>query len=322
MRILSGIQPSGRLHIGNYLGMIKPMVASQSRGELFCFIANLHSLTTVGNGATLAANIDEAMIDMLALGMNPEKSIFWVQSDVPEVCELAWYLSCVTGMGLLERCHSFKDKIARGIAPSTGLFFYPVLMAADILAFNSDRVPVGKDQKQHVEVTRDIASRFNTQYGEIFTMPEPEIAETVATVPGIDGQKMSKSYGNAIDIFTPEKELKKRVMSIVTDSKGVDEPKDPDTNNVFNLYKLFASEADTLALADRFRAGGMGYGDAKKALLGVLLEHFADARILREKILADTAYVSDVRKKGADKAREAATVVLDKVRSAMGVVKR
>ena len=319
MRILSGIQPSGRLHIGNYFGMIKPMVESQSRGELFCFIANMHSLTTVFDRAKLSQFIDDALIDMLALGISPETSTFWVQSDVPEVAELAWYLSPITPMGLLERAHSYKDKVARDIPASAGLFTYPILMAADILLYNSNKVPVGRDQKQHVEITRDIAVKFNNIYGEIFVLPEPEIRESVAVVPGTDGQKMSKSYDNAIDIFAPEKDIKKRIMSIVTDSLGVDDKKDPETNTVYKLYKLFATEVQAAELAERFRAGGMGYGEAKKALLGIVLEHFATARSEREKISADRAYVSDIRKKGALKARAVATDVMDNVRKAVGV---
>ncbi|HEX7510394.1 MAG TPA: tryptophan--tRNA ligase, partial [Chitinivibrionales bacterium] len=217
MRILSGIQPSGTLHIGNYFGMIQPMVASQSKGELFCFCANMHSLTSLTDGAKLLSYTTDAILDMLALGIDPDRSVFWVQSDVAEVAELTWYLNNVTPVGLLERCHSYKDKVAKGIAPYNGLFSYPVLMAADILLYQSNVVPVGKDQKQHVEVTRDIAIKFNAQYGEIFTIPQPQISESVAVIPGIDGQKMSKSYGNTLDIFAPEKELRKKVMSIVTD---------------------------------------------------------------------------------------------------------
>lgn len=319
MRILSGIQPSGRLHVGNYLGMIRPMVESQEKGELFCFIANMHSLTSVTDKELLRSNTNEAIVDLLALGIDPERSVLWVQSDVPEVAELTWYLNCVTPMGLLQRCHSYKDKVAKGIAASSGLFTYPVLMAADILMYDSNVVPVGKDQKQHVEVTRDIAIKFNMQYGDTFVLPEPQIRDDIAVIPGVDGQKMSKSYDNTIEMFLPQKKLRKKVMSIVTDSTPVEEPKDPDTNNVYAIYKLFATAEQTQAMADNYRKGGYGYGDAKKALLEVLLDHFADARKKREELEADQGFIDEIRKKGADKAREVATGVLDRVRKAIGM---
>jgi tryptophanyl-tRNA synthetase len=319
MRILSGIQPSGRLHIGNYLGMIRPMVESQEKGELFCFIANMHSLTSVTDPEVLRGNTNEAIIDLLALGIDPDRSVLWVQSDVPEVAELTWYLNCVTPMGLLQRCHSYKDKVAKGIAASSGLFTYPVLMAADILMYDSNVVPVGKDQKQHVEVTRDIAIKFNMQYGDTFVLPEPQIRDDIAVIPGVDGQKMSKSYDNTIEMFLSQKKLRKRVMSIVTDSTPVEEPKDPDTNNVYAIYKLFATQERTQAMADNYRKGGYGYGDAKKALLEVLLDHFGDARQKREQLVADQGYIEEIRKKGADKAREVAAGVLDRVRKAIGM---
>jgi len=320
MRILSGIQPSGTLHVGNFLGMIQPMVISQSRGELLCFIANMHSLTSVFDPKKMIDYTNNAIIDMLALGIDPKKSVFWVQSDVPEVAELTWYLNNVTPVGLLERCHSYKDKLAKGFSPSNGLFSYPVLMAADILLYQSNVVPVGKDQKQHVEVTRDIAIKFNATYGEAFTIPEPEIQESVAVIPGVDGQKMSKSYGNTIDIFCTEKELKKKVMSIVTDPSPVEAPKNPDTNTIYGIYKLFASDAQAQDMAAKFRAGGYGYGDAKKELLSVLWEYFSPYRTEREKIAADKTYIAGIRKLGADKARTIATVTLDKVRSLVGVI--
>jgi len=320
MRILSGIQPSGTLHVGNFLGMIQPMVISQSRGELLCFIANMHSLTSVFDPKKMIDYTNNAIIDMLALGIDPKKSVFWVQSDVPEVAELTWYLNNVTPVGLLERCHSYKDKLAKGFSPSNGLFSYPVLMAADILLYQSNVVPVGKDQKQHVEVTRDIAIKFNATYGEVFTIPEPEIQESVAVIPGVDGQKMSKSYGNTIDIFCTEKELKKKVMSIITDPSPVEAPKNPDTNTIYGIYKLFASDAQAQDMAAKFRAGGYGYGDAKKELLSVLWEYFSSYRAEREKIAADKTYIAGIRKLGADKARSIATVTLDKVRSLVGVI--
>ncbi len=244
MRILSGIQPSGTLHIGNYFGMMRSMIRYQKEHTLFCFIVNYHALTTVAEGPRLAADTLGAAADFLALGLDPEKSFFWVQGDVPEVTELTWILSNVTPMGLLERAHSYKDKIAKGIAPNHGLFAYPVLMAADILLYQADRVPVGKDQKQHLEMTRDIAIRFNYLYGDTFVVPEAEIDDDLAVIPGIDGQKMSKSYGNTIDIFEDEAELKKKVMSVVTDSRGVQEIKDPDTDNLFALISLFMTSEE------------------------------------------------------------------------------
>lgn len=320
MRILSGIQPSGKLHIGNYLGMIKSMVAYQEKGELFCFIANMHSLTTIFNGDEMRENIREALIDLLALGIDPERSILWVQSDITEVAELTWYLGTVTPMGLLQRCHSYKDKVARNIPASSGLFTYPVLMAADILLYDSNLVPVGQDQKQHVEVTRDIAIKFNTAYGDVLTIPEAEIQDDIAVIPGIDGQKMSKSYDNTIEIFAPEKELRQKIMSIVTDSTPVEEPKDPDTNNVYLLYKLFASREDSDAMAEKFRRGGYGYGEAKKALFSLLMDYFSSYRKKRQEIISDLSYVDDVRKKGAEKARDIASGLIGKVRKAIGMI--
>jgi tryptophanyl-tRNA synthetase len=319
MRILSGIKPSGSLHIGNYLGMIRPMVASQSRGELFCFIANMHSLTTLFDGREMAEYTREAILDLLALGIDPDRSIFWVQSDVPEVAELTWYLNNVTGMGLLERCHAYKDAVARNIPASNGLFSYPVLMAADILLYQSDRVPVGRDQKQHVEVARDIALRFNNTYGEAFTLPEPEIVDELAVIVGVDGQKMSKSYGNTIEIFETEKELKKKVMSIVTDPTPVEAPKDLDKSSIYALYRLFAKDEDVKGMAERFRAGGYGYGDAKKELFRVLWEHFAPYRAKRDALVNDPGLVDTIRKKGAAKARAIALKTLGRVRELVGV---
>nr|MCU0609754.1 tryptophan--tRNA ligase [Chitinispirillaceae bacterium] len=255
MRILSGIKPSGTIHIGNYLGMIRPMVESQKRGELFCFVANLHSLTTLFDGPAMAANTREVILDLLALGIDPEQSTFWVQSDVPEVTELSWYLSNLTAMGLLERCHAYKDAVAKNIPANTGLFSYPVLMAADILLYQSNVVPVGRDQKQHVEVTRDIALRFNSTYGDVFTIPEPEISEALAVIPGIDGQKMSKSYNNTIEIFGAEKTIRKKIMSIITDATPVEAPKDPDKNTIYKIYNLFASPEKSAEMCSNFHNG-------------------------------------------------------------------
>jgi tryptophanyl-tRNA synthetase len=321
MRILSGIQPSGTLHIGNFLGMIQPMVQSQEENELFCFLANLHSLTSVFDPKQLQVYTNEAIIDLLALGIDPEKSVFWVQSDVPEVTELTWYLNNVTPKGLLERCHSYKDKIAKGLPASNGLFSYPVLMAADILLYQTNVVPVGKDQKQHVEVARDIAIKFNQTYGTVFTVPEPRIREEVAVIPGIDGQKMSKSYGNTIDIFAPENQLKKRIMSIVTDPTPLEQPKDPDKSVVFAVYKLFAGREKTSEMEQRLRNGGYGYGDAKKELFSVLWEYFLPFRKKREQLAANLGYVDEVRKTGASKARAAGTPTLDAVRKLVGTAR-
>lgn len=318
-RVLSGIQPSGSLHIGNYFGMMKPMIEMQDKHELFCFIVNYHAMTSLQNGKELKENTLAAAMDFLALGLDPEKCFFWVQSDVPEVTELTWILSCHTSLGLLERSHSYKDKIARGLVPNTGLYIYPVLMAADILLFNADIVPVGKDQKQHLEITRDIAERFNHTYGEIFVLPEPQISDDIAVIPGIDGQKMSKSYGNSIEIFEDEKSLKKKVMKIVTDSTPVEDPKDPAQCSVFSLYRLFASAAETENMKERYLKGGTGYGQMKKELLEILIEYFRPYRERRKVFENDPAEVCRILQKGADKTREAASVTLKKVREAVGL---
>jgi tryptophanyl-tRNA synthetase len=320
MRILSGIQPSGKLHIGNYFGMMKPAIELQRQGEAFLFIANYHALTTVKDPDALRADTLDVALDFLACGLDPEKTVFFRQSDVPEVTELTWILSTVTPMGLLERCHSYKDKIAKGIAPSHALFAYPVLMAADILAYQSNLVPVGRDQKQHVEVTRDIAIKFNQQVGAaVFTIPEPRIGEDVAVVPGIDGQKMSKSYDNHIELFGDEKAVRKRVMRIVTDSTPMEDPKDPEACKVFALYRLFASEEDVARMADRYRAGQYGYGDAKKALFEKMKETLAPFRERREALAADLDSVEDVLRHGAARARTEARKTLAAARRAVGL---
>jgi tryptophanyl-tRNA synthetase len=321
MRILSGIKPSGALHIGNYFAMIKPMVESQERGELFCFVANLHSQTSVFEGKRLWDNTHEALIDLLALGIDPDRSTLWVQSDVPEVCELTWYLNNVTPVGLLQRCHAYKDAVSKGLAANAGLLNYPVLMAADILLYQSDIVPVGQDQKQHVEVTRDLAIKFNQTYGEAFALPEPEIQQAVAAVPGVDGQKMSKSYDNTLEIFLAQKPLRKKVMGIVTDSIPVEEPKDPETNTVYQLYRLFADERQVGEMAGRMRAGGYGYGDAKKALFEAVWECFQPFRQKREELAADPGLVADIRHAGAGKARAVATKTLARVRELVGTTR-
>ena len=319
MRILSGIQPSGKLHIGNYFGMMKPALELQQQGEAFLFIADYHALTSVRDADALRQMTTDVALDFLAAGLDPDKTAFYRQSDVPEVQELAWLLSVITPMGLLERCHSYKDKTAKGIAATHGLFAYPVLMAADILSVQSTVVPVGRDQKQHVEVTRDLAVKFNNMYGDVFTIPEPSIRESVAVVPGIDGQKMSKSYDNTLEIFGSGKPLKKRVMKIVTDSKELEDPKDPDTCNVFALYKLFASEEEQADLAERYRAGNFGYGTAKKELLAKINEHFGPMREKRAELENNMDYVNEVLAKGAEKARAETRRTLQAARRAVGL---
>lgn len=319
MRVLSGIQPSGSLHLGNYFGMMKKMIQNQDSSDLFVFIANMHALTTVSDRKQLAVGTVDAAINFLALGLDPDKTVFWVQSDVPEVCELTWYLSNFTPVGLLERSHSYKDKIAKGIAPNSGLFFYPILMAADILLYQADRVPVGKDQKQHLEITRDIAIKFNNAHGDVFTVPDADIDDNVATVPGVDGQKMSKSYGNAIELFIEKNVLKKRVMSIVTDSTPVDAPKDPNACNVFALLKLFATQEEIADMAGRYREGGVGYGEVKKELLERIWEYFKPYRERHEELSADRERVQKILAEGAEKARYHALKTLRKIRKKVGI---
>ena len=319
MRILSGIQPSGKLHLGNYFGMMKPALELQKEGTAFPFIANYHALTTVSDPELLRKATIDVALDFLACGLDTTKTIFFKQSDVPEVTELTWLLSIVTPMGLLERCHSYKDKIAKGMAPSHGLFAYPVLMAADILAYQSNIVPVGRDQKQHVEVTRDIAIKFNNEFGQVFTIPEPSIRETVAVVPGVDGQKMSKSYNNHLEIFGDEKETRAKIMRIVTDSKPLEAPKDPEKCNVFCLYKLFATDPQRLEMENRYRNGGFGYGDAKKALFEIMWSYFEQFRVKRKELVNNLDYVEEVLRIGGEKAGAEAAKTLNATRRAMGV---
>ena len=319
MRILSGIQPSGLLHIGNYFGMMRPAIALQAQGETFYFIANYHALTSVRDPQALRENSRRVAVDFLACGLDPERGALFLQTDVPQVTELAWVLSTVAPMGLLERAHSYKDKLARGMTASVGLFSYPVLMAADILIYDSDVVPVGKDQKQHIEITRDLAVKINELYGEVFKLPEPRIHAATETVPGLDGQKMSKSYGNTIDIFGDEKETRKRVMSIVTDSTPVEAPKDPSQSVIVQLYSLFASEGELTEMRDRYKKGGTGYGDFKKQLFEKLWTYFAPMRKRREEILADPSYIDQVLARGAERANAAADKVMKRVRSAVGL---
>lgn len=320
MRILSGIQPSGTLHLGNYFGMMKPSLELQTQGEAYYFIANYHSMTSLFEAEKRRANSLNVALDFLACGLDPERTVLFKQSDVPEVTELAWILTTVTPMGLLERCHSYKDKLARGISPNHGLFAYPVLMAADILLYDSNVVPVGRDQKQHVEVTRDIAIKFNMQYGETFVVPEPRIRDEVAVVPGLDGQKMSKSYGNAVDIFGDEKIIRKRIMGITMDSRSPSEPKpDADKNLAIQLMKLVAPPEVSRDYEDRLRTGGLGYGDLKKALFENYWNFFAPARAKRAELVANMDYVHKVLSDGAAKARTVAQKVLKRAKVASGL---
>src|ERR1043166_5615585 len=319
MRILSGIQPSGVLHIGNYFGMMRPAIALQSEGEAFYFIADYHALTSLRDPAALRENSRRVALDFLACGLEPERAVFFRQSDVPQVNELSWILSTVAPMGLLERAHSYKDKLARGMSPTVGLFSYPVLMAADILIYDSDLVPVGKDQKQHIEITRDLAGKINETYGEVFKLPEPRIQPETQVVPGLDGQKMSKSYGNNIDIFGDEKETRKRVMSIVTDSTPVEAPKDPERSTIVQLYSLFATKDQVANMKERLVKGGSGYGEFKKQLFEKLWEYFAPMRKRREEIQRDKNYIDNVLAKGAKRANEIADQVMTRVRKAVGL---
>lgn len=319
MRILSGIQPSGTPHLGNYFGMMRQCVEMQGRGESFLFIADYHALTTLPDPAALRSNTMGVALDFIALGLDVEKTVFFRQSDVPQVTELMWILNPYTTVGLLERAHSYKDKIAHGFVPNNGLFSYPVLMAADILLYQSNLVPVGKDQKQHLEITRDIAIRFNNQHGNVFTIPEEYIPESVAVVPGTDGQKMSKSYNNTIPIFAPEKAFKKAVMNIVTDSTPMEDPKDPEHCNVVALYSLVATPAELEEMKARYRAGNYGYGHAKLALFERLWEFFAPMRTRRAELEKNLDYVRGVLRNGAERASVEAEKTLKTVRQAVGL---
>jgi tryptophanyl-tRNA synthetase len=320
MRVLTGIQPSGKLHLGNYFGAMKPTLALQEENEVFLFIANYHAQTTVKDAQKLREFTFEVALDFLACGLNPAKTVFYRQSDVPEVHELAWLLSVVCPMGLLERAHSYKDKTARGMDANHALFAYPVLMAADILCVNADSVPVGRDQKQHLEIARDLAGKFNRQVGEeVFTLPDPMIQDSVAVVPGVDGLKMSKSYGNTIDIFGPPKQVRKTIMKVVTDSAALEDPKDPDSCNVFALYKLFADEQEQAELAARYREGGMGYGEAKKALAEKVESCFGPYRERRAELERNPDQVEAVLRDGAARAHTAMKPVLSAARRAVGL---
>ncbi len=318
-RILTGIQPTGTLHIGNYFGAMRQMVRAQDEGETISFIVDYHALTQLPNPAQFREHVVSAAVDYLACGIDPDHTIYFRQSDVPEVTELTWILSCVTPMGLLERCTSYKDKIAQGLKSNHGLFAYPVLMAADILLYKANVIPVGRDQKQHMEVTRDIAVRFNNQYGDVLVIPDSRILDDVAIVPGIDGHKMSKSYDNTIEIFGAEKAMRKKFMKIVTDSTPMEEPKNPDACNIFTLYKLFADDGEIEALRQRYLDGGMGYGHAKQELFEKYWEYFRPLRQKRDELMDNVDYVEQVLQAGAAKARIEATATLDAVRRAVGL---
>ncbi len=319
MRILSGIQPSGRLHIGNYFGAMRQHLQLQTENEAFYFMASYHALTTVKDPAEMRALTLDVAMDYLALGLDPSRTALFTQQDVPEVTELAWILSCVTPMGLLERAVSYKEKVAQGLMANHGLFAYPVLQAADILVYGSDLVPVGQDQKQHIEITRDIALKFNAQFGDILVIPDAYILESTAVVPGVDGRKMSKSYGNDIGMFEEGKTLKKKVMGIVTDSAGVDDPKDPERSTPFLLLRLMASPQETEEWAARYRTGGMGYGEVKARVVELLDETFGPFRERRHALEADPGHVREVLQEGGRRARREAHAMMEKVRAAVGL---
>lgn len=322
MRILSGIQPSGALHIGNYFGAIRQYITLQEGNDAFYFVADYHALTSVRDAAQLRQNVFDVLVDLLALGLDPEKATLFVQSDVPETTELAWLLTSITPMSWLEKCVSFKDKVQQGLPAEHGLFAYPVLQAADILLYNADLVPVGQDQRQHLEITRDIAERFNRIFGggaEVFRLPNAYILEQVAVVPGLDGRKMSKSYGNTIEIFDDPATIRKKVKRIVTDSTPVEAPKDPERCNLFNLYRLVASSEELAEVERRYREGGIGYGEMKTRLAESLIERFGPARHRRAELVAHPKRVAEVRAAAAERARSAARVVLDRARSACGL---
>jgi len=318
-RILSGIKPTGKPHIGNYFGMMRPAIEWQDRGEAFYFIADYHALTTVRDPAALRENSRGVALDFLACGLDPAKAVLFRQSDVPQVTELAWILTCMTPMPMLENCHAYKDYLGKDKTIYHGLFAYPVLMAADILLYDSNIVPVGRDQKQHVEVTRDLAAAMNRQYGSILIVPEASILPELATIPGLDGRKMSKSYENTIELFLEEKALRKKIMGIITDSTPVEAAKDPAGSAIVSLYRLFASEADVKRMENDFQAGGIGYGDFKKRLFGAIWEYFAPMRERRAELAADPGAVDRVLGDGARRAESVANPVMERVRGAVGL---
>ena len=317
-RVLSGIQPSGQLHLGNYFGMMSRMIHYQEENDLYCFIVNYHAMTSMQDGASLKENTMSAAMDFLSLGMDPEKSTFWVQSDIPQVAELTWILSVVTSVGLMERGTSYKDKLAKGLKANMGLFSYPILMAADILLFGGEIVPVGKDQKQHLEMTRDIAIRFNQTFGDILIVPASDIDKDTQLIPGLDGQKMSKSYNNTIPIFGSEKVIQEKVMSIVTDSSGVNEVKNTDCT-LFKIFCLFLDKNGKLELADKFQTPGTGYSEIKKELFSTIMEHFELFRQKRDYYEQHQDQVHDILKQGAEKASAVAETFLTPVRDVTGL---
>jgi tryptophanyl-tRNA synthetase len=319
MRVLSGIQPTGRFHWGNYFGAIRQYIDLQDEDESYYFIADLHALTTVREPQTLRQNTRDAAIDLLALGLDPSRATLFVQSEVPEVSELCWLLMTGAPLGLLERCHAYKDKKARGLSADAGLFTYPVLMAADILAYDSDVVPVGEDQVQHIEVARDLAGSFNHQFGQVFVLPKAKVLDHSAKVPGTDGEKMSKSYNNTIEIFEDPKAARKKVMRITTDSRPMEEPKEPETDHLYQLYSLFAADAEREAMADLYRRGGFGYGEVKKALADVAEKFFAEARARREELAAHPQRVREILDDGASRARKKAAATLRRAQQACGL---
>ena len=322
LRVLSGIQPTGRFHWGNYFGAIRQYIELQDAGDAFYFIADLHALTTVRDPDRLRGFVRDAALDLLALGLDSERATLFVQSDVPEVTELTWLLMTVAPMGLLERCHAYKDKKARGLPADAGLFTYPVLMAADILAYDADVVPVGEDQVQHIEVCRDLAGTFNHLYGDVFRLPKPRLVEGGAKVPGTDGQKMSKSYENTIEVFEDPAAQKKKIMRITTDSRPMEDPKDPESDHLYQLYALLAAEPDVAEMAALYRQGGFGYGQVKKALVEAAGNYFAQARQRRAELAADPQVIDAVLAAGAERARAAAGAVLDRARQACGLGRR
>jgi tryptophanyl-tRNA synthetase len=319
MRVLSGIQPTGRFHWGNYFGAIRQYIDLQSEDESYYFIANLHALTTIRDPQVLRRLTIDAAMDLLALGLDPNRATLFVQSDVPEVSELCWLLMTGTPLGLLERCHAFKEKKAKGVTADAGLFTYPVLMAADILAYDSDVVPVGQDQVQHIEVCRDLAGSFNHQFGEVFVLPKAKVLETAAKVPGTDGEKMSKSYNNTIEIFEPPQSMRKQIMRIVTDSRPMEDPKDPDNDHLYQLYCLFAGPQQREEMAALYRRGGFGYGQVKKALADAAEQYFAQARAKREELAAHPERVQEILADGARRARKKSGQVLLRAQKACGV---
>jgi len=319
MRVLSGIQPTGRFHWGNYFGAIRQYIDLQNEDESYYFIANLHALTTLRSPDDLRQLTLDAAMDLLALGLNPDKAILFVQSDVPEVSELTWLLMTGAPLGLLERCHAYKEKKAKGLTADAGLFTYPVLMAADILAYDSDVVPVGEDQVQHIEVCRDLARSFNHHYGEVFVMPKAKVLDNAAKVPGTDGEKMSKSYDNTIEIFEEPKAARKKVMRMPTDSRPMEDPKDPDTDHLYQLYSLFADDDAREQMAAKYRAGGFGYGEVKKALADAAEEYFAEARAKRKELAANPEKVREILGDGASRARKKAAEVLVRAQKACGL---